>query len=700
MPIAASTSTISLCEQAGAGVFLLAEVFQVTRIIHRSWWTRAAMAVTVTTAVLGFGAIEKASADPAQPDPQAELSIIATSPTSLVAGAPATWSYDITNAGPADAVNVQGTGTMPTRTTLLSVTGASCSVANQTIACGVPMLPANTTVAVAVTILLDPAIPPGTVIQGSGHIHSDTLDPMDSNNYYQVTSPPVMTQADLSWTVTAHPPADGTLDPGDYFDYTIAVTNHGPSNALSVAVVDPLPRALSFVSSTSGCSASGQTVTCPTIASLAPGDSRSFTFTVQLDPAYTGDGSDLGNSTTVTTTTPPSGSAPTPPPTMTPAPPVGPGASAGLKFVPVDPVRVLDTRDGTGGVAAGKVAAGGQVSFPVIGGQVPAEAKAVALNITTTAVDGPGYATVWPHGEPMPTTSSVNVSDAGETAANAAVVPVGPGGMLDLSTFEAAQLVVDLTGYWIPAGSTIDGRYHSVDAPTRLVDTREGTGGKPGGAFAAGEQFDVQVTGGAVPTNATAAVVTLTYTSPTAAGFLTLWPAGGARPTVSTTNPNGPGDIRSNFAIVKLGAGGKVSLFSYAPSDVVVDVVGYFADDASGHGLFTPMSPHRVEDSRAAGQPFGRIGDGQTATLPFDGLVPAQASTVIYNLTATQTAAAGFLTAYASGQSRPLASSVNWSGRNQNRATFNGSALGQGRAVDNYAFSGTDVIVDLAGWFS
>jgi hypothetical protein len=237
-------------------------------------------------------------------------------------------------------------------------------------------------------------------------------------------------------------------------------------------------------------------------------------------------------------------------------------------------------------------------------------------------------------------------------------------------------------------------------APTRLLDTRDGAGAKPGGAFAAGEQFDLQVTGSAVPANATAAVVTLTYTGPTAPGYLTLWPTGGARPVVSTTNPNGRGDIRSNLAIVKMGVGGKVSVFSYQPSDVIIDVVGYFADDVSGHGLFTPMSPHRVEDSRLPGQAFGRIGAGETATLPFNRLVPAAATTVIYNLTATQTIAGGYLTAYAAGQARPPVSSVNWSGADQSRAAFNGSALGAGRAVDHFAFSDADVIVDLAGWFT
>ena len=58
------------------------------------------------------------------------------------------------------------------------------------------------------------------------------------------------------------------------------------------------------------------------------------------------------------------------------------------------------------------------------------------------------------------------------------------------------------------------------------------------------------------------------------------------------------------------------------------------------------------------------------------------------------------LAATCCARSRPLASSVNWSGADQNRAAFNGSALGAGRGVDNYAFSATDVIVDLAGWFT
>jgi uncharacterized repeat protein (TIGR01451 family) len=512
--------------------------------------------------------------------------------------------------------------------------------------------------------------------------------------------------ADLAWTKVATPPAGGALHPGDTFTYTVAVTNNGPSVASQVVVTDPLPPPLTFVSSVTGCSSG---VTCPSIASLAPGATQSFSFVVRLDAAYTGDGSDLANSAAVTSSTASPQPDPTPPPLPTPAPPLAPlspvppplppPGPAGLKFVPVDPVRVLDTRDGTGGVPVGRLAAGDDLSFPVTGGEVPAGAKAVALNLTTALAAGAGYATVWPTGAPMPATSNVNVSTMGETAANAAVVVVGAGGKVSASTFEAADLVADLTGYWIEPGATTDGRFFAVPTPTRLLDTRSGVGGKST-PFGAGERYDLSVTGSVVPAGATAVALTVTYVNPTAPGYLTLWPAGANQPTVSTANPGEPDDIRSNLAIVKTGTGGKVSVFSSQPTGVVVDVVGYVAEGTSTHGLFTPLAPHRVEDSRRPGAPFERIGAGRAATLSFDSLVPTEAVLVLANVTATDTAAGGFLTASASGTTRPLASSVNWSGPDQSRAALTGAALGAGRAVQYYVETETDVVIDLAGWFS
>jgi hypothetical protein len=164
-------------------------------------------------------------------------------------------------------------------------------------------------------------------------------------------------------------------------------------------------------------------------------------------------------------------------------------------------------------------------------------------------------------------------------------------------------------------------------------------------------------------------------------------------------NPNGPDDIRSNLALVKVGDGGMVSVFSYQPTDVVIDLAGYVTADSSARGLFTPVSPRRVDDSRSPGALVGRLGPGATATLPFTSFVPAEAAAVFANVTATNTVAGGFLTTFAAGSVAGPASSVNWSGPDQHRAALTGGGLGGG-AIGLFASSPTDVVVDLAGWFT
>ena len=124
-----------------------------------------------------------------------------------------------------------------------------------------------------------------------------------------------------------------------------------------------------------------------------------------------------------------------------------------------------------------------------------------------------------------------------------------------------------------------------------MLDTRTGLGGKA--QFAGGDRFDLQVTGtsAGVPVGATAVALTVTYTNVAESGFLTLWPADQARPTASTSNPNGPGDIRSNLALVSTSADGKVSIYSHRRTDVVIDVVGWFTTRSGSEGLFTAVTP-------------------------------------------------------------------------------------------------------------
>jgi hypothetical protein len=194
--------------------------------------------------------------------------------------------------------------------------------------------------------------------------------------------------------------------------------------------------------------------------------------------------------------------------------------------------------------------------------------------------------------------------------------------------------------------------------------------------------------------------LTVTYTGPTAPGFLTVWPTGQPMPLASTTNPNGLGDIRSNLALIPVGTGGKVSIFSLEPTDLVVDAVGYFSSGNGASGLFTSVSPQRIADSRQASAPFGRIAGGAEATMDFTNFVAAGSGSALYNLTATNTVAGGYLTAHPAGTPVPLASSVNWSGPAQNRAALTISSLASGDKVGLFAFTGVDAIIDLSGWFS
>ncbi len=71
---------------------------------------------------------------------------------------------------------------------------------------------------------------------------------------------------------------DGVVSGGTY-RYVLTANNAGPDNSTGVTVTDTLPAGVSFVSSTCGATAAGQTVTWP-IGALANGGSASCTLTV------------------------------------------------------------------------------------------------------------------------------------------------------------------------------------------------------------------------------------------------------------------------------------------------------------------------------------------------------------------------------------------------------------------------------------
>jgi hypothetical protein len=115
-------------------------------------------------------------------------------------------------------------------------------------------------------------------------------------------------------------------------------------------------------------------------------------------------------------------------------------------------------------------------------------------------------------------------------------------------------------------------------APTRILDTRDGTGA-PVGPLGAGATINVQVTGvGGVPANATGVVLNATIDGPTQDTFVSVYPTGAAQPNSSTINAN-TGDRLANMVTLKVGVGGQVTAFNFAgQAHLIFDVAGYFVD--------------------------------------------------------------------------------------------------------------------------
>lgn len=380
----------------------------------------------------------------------------------------------------------------------------------------------------------------------------------------------------------------------------------------------------------------------------------------------------------------------------------GAGTTDTTRFHPLSPRRVLDTRDGTG--YTGRKPAGGEtLTVKVTGGTsgVPDQAVAVAINFTGTEATAEGFVTVWPTGEARPVASNLNFSRAGDTVANASILRLGTGGQVNLFTQNGGHFVADVTGYWTETEQSQAGRFEPVANPGRLLDTRIGTGA-PTGIVGAGGSLDLQVTGaGGVPaTGVEAVALVLTVTNTATSGFVTAWPTGQARPTASSINPVGAGDIRSNLVILPVGTGGKVSLYTLQATHLVVDVAGWFTDGSaplSSSGLMIATSPIRVTDTRN-NVPFGRLNGGDTGILDYS-VLTSNAKAIVTNLTVDATQSPGFLTAWPANQPVPTASNVNWSAANQTRAGLALSSLAADGEVAYRPNVATHFVVDVSAWF-
>jgi hypothetical protein len=209
------------------------------------------------------------------------------------------------------------------------------------------------------------------------------------------------------------------------------------------------------------------------------------------------------------------------------------------------------------------------------------------------------------------------------------------------------------------------GTYYPL-MPSRILDTRSGNGA-PTGPAGQGATLHLQVAGrGGVPASGVSAVVlNVTVVTPSSSGHITVFPSGVARPTASSLNFT-PGWVGANSVTVALGTNGQIDLYNSAGNThLVADVVGFYALDnrvIPAHGAggeFQPTLPERLFDSRFD---FGeKLPAEHFVTIPVSYGEPwdFHIRALAVNVTAVDSAWAGYLTAFDGSGEIPVASTLN-----------------------------------------
>jgi protein MpaA len=333
---------------------------------------------------------------------------------------------------------------------------------------------------------------------------------------------------------------------------------------------------------------------------------------------------------------------------------------------PVEPVRVLDSRVGGPGPVVHR-------SRPI---PLPArsDARAASLNLTVTDVAGDGFAAVHPCAQAPGRTSTLNVR-AGDTVANAVpIVPVAGG--VCVTTSVAAEVVVDLTGWWV------DGPGPSLVAvsPNRVLDTRQlGPARRPGGVPMP------------VPVPAAGAVgLTVVLTDAVRDAWAAVHPCAQAAGGTSTVNA-AAGAITANLALVAASA--PICVTTSVDAHVVIDLVAVAVAAAAPTdagalvaATLVAQDPTRVLDTRSDGP----------AWVDVDGVVRIDlgaARAAILNVTAVDPLGPGYVTVWPCAEGMPYTSALSWS-RPATVATavVAGAADGQVCASPSV---GTHLVVDV-----
>jgi len=260
---------------------------------------------TVTSSTPDSNSGNNSSTSPTSISTSADFSITKSAPAAATAGSNVTYTISIANNGPSDATSVNVVDAIPPNTTFVSENQTSGPAFNCTtgalVTCSIASFPNGGTASFTITVTFSPALANGTIVTNTAIVASATSDPNPTNNSSSASTT-VGANADLS--VVKSGPAFTASSTN--VNYTVNVTNSGPSNASTVTLTETVPANMTFVSvnQTSGpvfnCTGTGPIV-C-TIATLNAGTSASFHF-VFFVAASAPSGTNTSNTATISSAT-------------------------------------------------------------------------------------------------------------------------------------------------------------------------------------------------------------------------------------------------------------------------------------------------------------------------------------------------------------------------------------------------------------
>ncbi|MEZ5257200.1 MAG: excalibur calcium-binding domain-containing protein [Ilumatobacteraceae bacterium] len=384
------------------------------------------------------------------------------------------------------------------------------------------------------------------------------------------------------------------------------------------------------------------------------------------------------------------------------------------------PIRVIDTRAGLG-TSAEPLAAGTVRALQITGASIPTTATAIVANVTAAGASGTGWLQVFPTGAALPgDASTLNIDPYIADLPNAAFVPLGSGGRISVYATFAAEVIVDVAGYFVPATQSSAGRLIPL-TPSRVLDTRrssvnpgdqkdctdfvdyqdavdwyEAFVGQFGDVANLDEDHDGQpcesLPGApAVPveptTTTTAPTTTVAAPAPTAAATTTTT----SPPVPSTTGrPGNPGNSK-NCADFATWAEAKAWFDFYFPWYGDVAKLDADADGIPCESL--PGAPKRYVETTPR---------NTTLTLPLLGVggIPSTGvGAVVLNVTAVDPRSAGYVQVAPTPVAAGATSNLNVApGRTV--ANLVVTPVGTGGAIDLYTWGATDLVVDVMGYFT